>query len=495
MAGRKNNSIGAASPFLIFIAIGAIAMLLFADNLESAYAYTLTEVSNSGVDVEGILRVGDDLFLGTGTGNAVFRFDAETLTAVDSVVCTACAGLATYNGRIYSFGTSILYEIDITTNDVMVVTRQLAISGSNQCQEDQLEDNIDVDNGQIVCAGSSSSQYKIYDLDSMTLVFTSGTLTGGGCTQAEDAYWNYQEGWIMLNCVGGTDQLSVYTEHTTTLLHSRVGALPVGNFMSYDRTTDNLIFADGSGATTLALYDYDTDTGFAVITASLTDIGTYDSGSYLSAKGFVLVMAGTKLGAYDITDGALLWQVTTTSALGPAQVTGYDAQYSYVAMGASTDKFIEFDMTGLSVGQSGSGGGTVGAFECVTIQVNNSTSFEVCDDDGDGILDWQWSDLPSVGTDAAEAIPGFLQIFGLNEDAANLVAAILIHILVIFGTAGMFFFKTHVSPPFFIWVALLIFGGGLSAAIGVMPLLYFFVEIALTVGAVAALVKTGVIGS
>lgn len=116
------------------------------------------------------------------------------------------------------------------------------------------------------------------------------------------------------------------------------------------------------------------------------------------------------------------------------------------------------------------------------------------DPNGDNIVDFDWNDLPVSAADPRDSIPGFFQVFGFGSDAADLIATTIIHAIVVFGIPGAFFVMTKVNPPFFVWVFAMVLGGGLSAAIGFMPLLFFFVEVALIVGAVAALIKTGVIG-
>lgn len=115
------------------------------------------------------------------------------------------------------------------------------------------------------------------------------------------------------------------------------------------------------------------------------------------------------------------------------------------------------------------------------------------DVDGDGTCDFDFGEVPFGTGDIQDTLPAFFASAGLNDDAANLVAAILVHAILVF-TMMFFAWKLHQSPPMFMWVAVLVFGGGLSAAIGFMPLIYFFIEIALVVGAVAAMVKAGVLG-
>lgn len=133
---------------------------------------------------------------------------------------------------------------------------------------------------------------------------------------------------------------------------------------------------------------------------------------------------------------------------------------------------------------------------CFDFNNDGEIDHQVEDANGDNVIDFDVSDIPAVAAPISETAPNFIRaVTGLSLDGAILAVSMIIHAIAVFGIGGGFFVLTKHNPPFFVWAFLMILGGGLSVAVAGMPLLFFFVEVALVVGGVAALVKTGVIGA
>lgn len=115
------------------------------------------------------------------------------------------------------------------------------------------------------------------------------------------------------------------------------------------------------------------------------------------------------------------------------------------------------------------------------------------EDDGSGIIQIDYSDIPALVGPVSESAPNFIRaITGLNLDTAILVLSTIVHALVVFGPTIPWVMATKKTPPMFVWAFLMVLAGGISVAGAGMPLLFFFVELALVVGGVAAMVKQGV---
>lgn len=249
---------------------------------------------------------------------------------------------------------------------------------------------------------------------------------------------------------------------------------------------------------------FDVSDGFAYVNrgnsmykVNVSTCAVVDSVATGTAPYGVFVNDNTNVVYTAVNSGPTIKVYDTATLTEIAQFTIGTAPYNVVG---SVSRGLVF---GISY-NTGTGVGTDAIWQDAPPEVDEQACFDVDDDglvddcfvdvNGDGIPDFDYTLVPYAAANATEALPAFGAVFGLNADASNLIGAIVIHALVVFGIAGSFVLKTHVNPPFFVWAFLMVLGGGLSAALGVMPLLYFFIEIAAIVGGVASLVKTGVIG-
>lgn len=491
MEDKQRKSRFAGVP-LFFIAVAMIVLLLNFESMELAYAWSVATYS-VGADSVSIVRLGNYVYVANDAANTVRVFavaDYATLFATVTGV-TGAAALFTYNNRVYAVGSTTLYEIDNTAAGTFFVSR--SVGTTSLCTNTNVVEpnRVNPTTGEFICVRPSADLYRIIDLDTMTITFTSAALTAT-CDQPDDATWSFNYDAVILGCAV-TDTLSSYTPETGANLHSVAQGAGSGYAVSQSHELNALIVTGGSAT---RIYSYTVAGGFVVIDSDVssainTDNIFYDSGGRRWLAGDTNEIVHF---IDDVTGDVLSSVYTSVVAIESLYVHAFGL--SYIATGASDDKFAVFNMVGIPLGSGSEEGGTVPVGGCVTIEQANGNTFEICDTDNDGILNWVWSDLPSAtDQDAGDALGALWQIFGFNEDSSNLISSIIIHVLVVFGTAGVFLFATKTSPPMFVWVALLIFGGGLSAAMGVMPLLYFFVEVALVVGAVAAMIKAGVIGS
>lgn len=258
-----------------------------------------------------------------------------------------------------------------------------------------------------------------------------------------------------------------------------------------------------SGSTIIGLWDgtvAPTDENYKCLVGTF-DVSTFDTGAYAftaditKSGGTCTIEAGDVLGAYY---GEGLGSTSDFWSFRHSTVDAFDGTNTRVSYyNHVTPAWTDLTAADLSMVVQ------------LTETLGDCPALSVClDYDGDGIIDQVVSDPEGDSTvvftfddvdfgamDPADSIPAFFQGFGLNQDAANLVAAIATHAIVVLGIGGVWFFKTRQNLPMFVWAMLLIFAGGLGAAIGYQPLLYFFIEIALVVGGVAALIKSGVIGA
>lgn len=387
-----------------------------------------------------------------------------SLYLVDSVALSTCTGQTAMS--VDSDGVlwvtcptqDKIIAITASTMDTLVTTGSLnggahVCDGGTAIMADRVIDVV------FVACGASVDKVVMYDINGYTI----------GTAQAIDSETD-----------GDVSGLAIDVDNKLVASFG-TGA---GVELSYYDITGITHLADLEGTTTVGQ-------GAFMTVGSLGDVLVYGT------TGTAFVREVTGIGASATT--AEIVAVAMVSSGGTAAL-GIPAGRAYsndlLAFGTGVAGLLYYvDLTGLSgdVGETPEVECAVGA---VLIDTNADGIGDMCliDEDGDGILDFDPNDFPWSAGDPADTIPAFFQVFGFNEDAANLIAAIAIHAFVVFGVPIAWFLVTHSSPPMMAWAILIVFGGGLSAAIGVMPLLYFFVEIALIVGSVAALVKTGVIG-
>lgn len=218
------------------------------------------------------------------------------------------------------------------------------------------------------------------------------------------------------------------------------------------------------------------------IVVAYTNDATETAGVYVFNGTNFSGTAYERIAKYNTTGAAGEW--TFTAFMHPSE--------GEIHVHRGSDMVILTDL--ISATSAGAGGS--GDEACLDIDVTDETDiFCFEDEDGDGVPDFTWGSAPAAGADISEAIPGFIgAVFGVEAETAGLLAAIAVHGALMGGVLFVSF-KFNQTMPFFVWIIWAVLSAGLSTALGFMPLFYLFVEIAIVVGAVAALVKTGVIGS
>lgn len=210
---------------------------------------------------------------------------------------------------------------------------------------------------------------------------------------------------------------------------------------------------------------------------------------------------------------AYMLVVNSTGASGTLARTSLLATYPFASAGGPPSKLVIADTPANSVAISNSAGktrfiywgGTTGvsqtqivegqnsAFSCVTIDTSGGKKtglLNICDNNGDGYPDSTSTQAIYNTTDPATAVNGVGGVFGLNTTVTGLIASAVVHLIVIVGFA-VIFAKVNAQVPLFVYAFLMLIAGGICAAIGFMPLLYFFAELAAVVGGFAFIMSKG----
>lgn len=334
---------------LAVLAIGLCLTLVFADNLQSAYALSVTNYAVGGTTPNDALRFGNKVYVAEFGSDQVRILTADTATSLGTVALIGVNRLFEYNGRIYAAGTTLLIEIDASLDVQLRSMSHGCTNGSGFSQ--------DVNNDRYLgCYAEVANTIRQVDLNTMTVIFTS-TTTNAGATPCDisandGTAVDFTNDRVFILC--STSARVVGIEGITASGTPDFGfAFTTGRRLAYNPDNSNLLLA-GNGGTALTSVTYSPSTGFTSLQVYAT-FTTMGAPYYNSESNRYAVMDGTTdcLLIIDANDGDTLVCVgmttNTGSGSGVAKGNFYDSQTIY--LGANAGAFyVKVDLTGIPFG-------------------------------------------------------------------------------------------------------------------------------------------------
>lgn len=334
--------------YIFTIAVMTIGVLLMFDNLESAYAFSFTSYA-TGADANGAVRLGNYILVANAGVNTVRVFNINTPDTLHQTItsCTGCIGLFTYDNAVYAVGTSTLYKIEQTTAGSFIITD--SVSTTSICANYAIIPSAQVvnSNGEFICVRPSADVYRVIDLASMTITFTSASLAPT-CDQPNNAQW-INNNYIVIACAV-TQNLVTYESGQSVSTHTQSVTGLIGVTGGIIGSNYYIIGCDGQ---VCDIFTYTIAGGFTSVTTvsftSSNSIGIIDN----EGARFIIV-CGNSICGVDPSDGTVLWSVGTVYTMGPnLGMDAYNDLLIYGAMGTSTDRHFVFDLSGLPTGTGG----------------------------------------------------------------------------------------------------------------------------------------------
>lgn len=278
--------------------------------------------------------------------------------------------------------------------------------------------------------------------------------------------------------------------------------------ITVDPFSNMIAMSDAAG---LDIYSYNSA---GVITAGATNVGTASASACLIDA--FIVSNNRVMGCFDtaanlnyyVSNGTGLWHVANYAGftgtvtlqrnnLGTSGVGGMWVLHQGGSSAAS-QKFGLIDAIDLESNVADPNAECDNIIEvCIDTDEDGDNDIICTDEDGDGTFEEDECVVVSGSDDPDDVVARYLAPFGINGDTARLLGALMIH-LVVFGGVVVMAMKapavgSNMTP---ILGVFMILAGGISTAIGFMPLLYFFAELVI-VSAASALVfaKAGSGGS
>jgi hypothetical protein len=374
---------------VIAIAVILSTSLLFADNIQSAYALSVTNYAVAGTTPNTALRVGNKVYVTETGSNQVRILTADTATSLATVALTGAVRLFEYNGRIYASGDSAVIEIDPSL-DVQLRTMNHGCSNGYSFSQDPTNSQF------LGCYASVANTIIKIDLSSMTSVFTSSTTNAGvfpcdiGTNDSLFVDWTNNVAFIICD----TNNILVVIEGLTTsgtpdfaFSYVLAGRSTIGYSGSTHKT---LVIGGGAN---MKVIQYTTGVGLALLV---------DYPAVTSNGNAFYNLQSNRFGVLDgVTDDLLLvdgstgttiasigMTVNTNPSSGSQKGNWYNANTIYMGSGSGVAFYIKIDTTGINAGtggntNSGGGGGSTGGIDC-TDPAN--ANLVICRVGGDGTL-------------------------------------------------------------------------------------------------------------
>lgn len=470
--------------FVFTLAVLVIGSLLFfaLGTRPSVYAATFGRTSTllQAVDAEYFPEL--DLYI-------VVDSQAADVSAYDrngAVVWAITTGFTlpdrvfNYNGAIIVLGSSTVYEID----EDGFISRSIALGWN--------ESNADGDRRTNILYVARPSTDTVYRVNLDTFALGSTTSITANCDNPANwlRYVSDIDGFIV-SCASAATPREALFNSTWGFIDS--ASTSIGNTVTYGAVDieNNEIWTNANNDFTPFTYN---TTDITIRTA----ISTNDV--------YVFAIEGNYMYTADATrDNMLVYYLPTEQLIASYALNWDNEAFSifdisiaddnldqlFLAVSrASTSGYVYFTpFTSLLAGITlpTPGGGSVE----VDSDGDGIPDFTLEDVDGDGIVDWDPSIVPVQLDDTAASLTNSLQMFGLNEDAAGLVGAMIIHLLFV-GIMAFVTMKSRMQVPMFAWAFIFLLSGGISAALGLMDLLYFFAELVVIVAAFAFMLAKGV---
>lgn len=350
----------------VALAIAVLGTLVFTtQTVQTVYAYTFTQYANNGS--VPYLIVNNSSYIATLTfhGNLnTYALNAPQ-TLLGTFTCSTCESIVEWNGNFYVATSTTITKIGITTTGVPVSLSTVPISGPCLFTTQDL----DYTSGQLLCTIPTSNTYKVVDLGTMTVTYTSTTLNSGvnPCISPRQSSADFTENFIVVSC--NNSIIATYTIGTVTQLHHIVGGINEAIIMSTDTTPDEIMVVNGND---LDLYSYTTTGGFVTIKSGIAvpnSSPVYLLGYDSVGKRFLAEYDQT-ISAIDISNGALLWSVAPSASSGTLTSSGVFqldvVSNNQVLLITNTNFFMSFDTSGLQAGTGGTAGQgtTTGGVDC-----------------------------------------------------------------------------------------------------------------------------------
>lgn len=343
--------------YVIPIVVLVVGSLLLSDNLEFAYAITVTEVSFGGSN-DSIVRAGNRVFVGSVGSDLVRIYNANTLTLIDNVLTGSTTATITNPQALYAKAdATLVYAFGSSLTEIDVATGQTLRILSHGCTDAQ--STFDSTTNTIHCATSplTANTIKTISLETMTVTATSGSVNAGGspCNQVFTLVYDSSLDKMVVGC-GVNNVVAVINGFSLSPVPDYSIAQADAEGVAFaELTGDDHILVCGDGQDTTML----DDTGSAVTVDTTLSPHNCDTGAgiiyHISSGRFLLIDGASK--AVVFIDGGLatvLAVVTiTTGSFNAQQISAYTNTLAYGTEGTGTNWFV-LDSTGIPLGSGGS---------------------------------------------------------------------------------------------------------------------------------------------
>lgn len=471
----KNNFI------LVFLAIALSFTLLLSDNIESAYAFSLTSYNNGTTDVRAVVTkygnsVGDITAIGDIVTDSVYLRNTHTLALLATITGVTDPAFAfvsnTANGAnfVYFYGGAtgnIVYEINI-------VDRFLVRSVTTSCSAVSDGFYVDSNAGAFYCADATELVYK-YSIASLVPLTISTTLNAGAtpCDGIEGLSYDSTTDTMFALCATTDNIVGVIAWSTsgTPDFSVATGAI-TGGQIAFNTREDNI----SSCQNTLApkLYNWSASTGFTFwkdLDASTVNcqVGKY-SGRMLyefTTDRFFLQDSGGTIRIFDGTNGNSILNIATggTGNAGMMALTGTDLLEipqvwgAFEGAGGNSD-YYNLDLEGVAFGSNGDefveGGNIIGGIDCSLPENENKLICRVTDPIGGAgnfVIGNGTSGLTGIGCSI-----GLVDCTTDTNPRTNGLG-LLIFIATLFVIIGSFYYtigRETFNIPVFIWIVIIL---------------------------------------
>lgn len=463
---------------LVAVAVVLMAMLAFSDVfMVPAYAWTV-EGYATGADARGIAFLDGYIYISTAGANTIRLFhESDPSTLVQSLSgCTGCTGLLVYDDKVYAAGSTTLYEIT-RVGSTISITRSI---GTGNICANMNQANLKESTGELVCNDATADRYRIVDLDSMSITFTSAVFTA---TCDSPSYANAADGsYIMFSCAVD-DDLETYVFGTDTHKHTASLDAELTEFV-LDVQYGTVLASDDSD---LELWTYNFGTGFTSVQTGYT-LGTF-ADMYLQADAdrFLITTSGDNLYAFNSGNTTAIDRLWTIATMPEGALDSNGSIYSesaievYIAAGSSEDKHYILDLTDLPLGSGGAEpvGNTCELGQiAVDFSLNQDGSNIQCYDVEDGIGQGGGTNpLFSDSNSGLGGLPVTLSVLmNISVDQAKLLSTIgliLMSLILLIIPAWRF----GVNPPFFVYFLIVLLDVALAVTLGWVEALYFAIMV------------------
>lgn len=494
--------------FLIILAVASIGSLLLFDNLESAYAFSISQFSNGTADVRGIAaKDGEVNFAVTDfTTDSAYVRNQNTKAQVGSTITGVTDTnygftVDTLANRAYFSAVTAIYEIDLINAVLLRTISTASCSGTFQGVY------VDEENGFYYCASATQTILKI-DIASGSTTYTSTTVNAGGsaCNGVEGLSYDSTRDIMFAICTGTSNIVAVEDFLVSGTPDFSVAYSATGAGVAFNDRASS-VGVCSTGAVTPRIYDYDEGVGFTLFATIGTTAESCQSNKlagqmmydHQSDRFFYTTTADNIY----IVDGTTGSQIVSFASGGTSLddllvVSNSMAWGNYASdSGTGGTDYFTIDLTGIALGGSGESGGTGSGLDC-TLPENEFIL--TCRLGGDGSLVGAGSFIIGNVSGSTGLVPIMCSV-GLvdceaNPDVATNGAGYLIVGIAIAVWVGVMWVASRgdlSSIPTFLWfIGALLIVGAFTVA-GVIDVVFFIVTI-IFVCALATAKAKGLLG-